>query len=152
MQRKKNLNPSVANPAARGRGFEQQLGGRLAVWAGGVALAAAGFFLVKYSIKIGLLTPPVRVILAAVFGIGLLQAGRMVGPSRISDAVRIAQALVGAGIASLYASAYTASAVYAPIPGWEGFIRHGRGDRDRRYPILAPRRADRCAGHAGRPF
>ena len=35
---------------------------------GRAALALAGFFLVRYSIEVGLVTPPVRVALGALFG------------------------------------------------------------------------------------
>ena len=51
--------------------FEELFGRRLPIWAGGVALAVAGVFMVRWSIERGLLTPEVRVILAFLFGLAL---------------------------------------------------------------------------------
>src|SRR5215510_5245828 len=47
--------------------LERQFGARLPVWIGGIALALAGFFLVRYTIEIGLLTETVRVVLGGIF-------------------------------------------------------------------------------------
>jgi uncharacterized membrane protein len=87
--------------------FERWVGGRLMIWVGGVALAVAGVLLVRYSIQIGLITPPVQMGLAALFGLTLLALGEY-ARSRADWAVdrRVAQALVGAGIFVLYATAY----------------------------------------------
>jgi uncharacterized membrane protein len=52
--------------------FEQQFGARLPVWIGGVALALAGFYMVKYSIETGLLSPTVRVVLGLMSSSSLL--------------------------------------------------------------------------------
>ena len=83
----------------RSIGFEQQFGAQLPVWIGGVALALAGFFLVKYSIETGLLSPVVRVITGLLFGCGLLCAADKVrAHPRFANGTRIAQALSGAGI------------------------------------------------------
>src|SRR5690606_37335160 len=49
--------------AAPGRpDLEQAIGGRWAVWIGGIALALGGIFLVRYSIEAGLLGPGARII------------------------------------------------------------------------------------------
>jgi uncharacterized membrane protein len=87
--------------------FERFVGGRLLIWIGGIALAVAGFFLVRYSI--GLITPPVRMMAAAAFGLLLIAAGELSRnrSGALGDA-RVAQALVGAGILVLYAAAYGA--------------------------------------------
>jgi len=97
--------------------FERFVGGRLLIWLGGIALVAAAVYLVRYSIEIGLVTPTLRMIGAAVFGLVLIAAGEA-ARARMSDDPRIAQALVGAGVAVLYAAAYGAHALYGLIgPG-----------------------------------
>jgi uncharacterized membrane protein len=87
--------------------FERWVGGRLMIWVGGIALAVAGVLLVRYSVQIGLITPPVQMGLAALFGLLLLGVGEY-ARSRADWALdrRVAQALVGAGIFVLYATAY----------------------------------------------
>ena len=103
-------------------GLESLIGARLPVWIGAIALVAAGFFLVRYSIEIGLLTPAVRTIIAALFA-ALLVAGSEVArrfPATRDDP-RIGQALAGAGIASAYGTLYIAAALYhliAPLPAF----------------------------------
>ena len=87
--------------------FERWVGGRLMIWVGGIALAVAGVLLVRYSIQIGLITPPVQMGMAALFGLLLLALGEL-ARSRADWTLdrRVAQALVGAGIFVLYATAY----------------------------------------------
>lgn len=103
-------------------GVERQFGALLPVWIGGVALALAGFFLVKYSIETGLLSPLARVTLGGAFGLGLLWAGdRARARPDLADGVRIAQALTGAGLADLYVSLFAATTLYdllGPLPGF----------------------------------
>lgn len=102
--------------------LEQQFGGKAFVWIGGIALALAGFFLVKYSIETGFLTEKVRVVLGLVFGLGLLGGSHVVRRmERLSDGTRIAQALAGAGIADLYGSLFAATTLYHLVPSWLGF-------------------------------
>lgn len=87
--------------------FERLVGGRLLIWIGGIALAVAGVFLVRYSIETGLVGPRVRMIMAALFGLALVGAGEAARRrSDLADDPRIAQALVGAGIFVLYATTY----------------------------------------------
>lgn len=103
-------------------GLESLIGARLPIWVGAIALIAAGFFLVRYSLEIGLLSPPVRTVLAALFA-ALLVAGSE-GARRLPatrEDPRIAQALAGAGIASAYGTLYIAAALYhliAPLPAF----------------------------------
>lgn len=89
-------------------GWEQRLGARAFVWVGAVTLALAGVFLVRYSIEEGYLSPQVRVVLAALFGFALIG-----GAERLrSRDDRVAQALAGAGVASLYGALFAAVALY----------------------------------------
>ncbi len=93
--------------------FEDLFGRRLPIWAGGIALAVSGFFLVRYSIEAGLITPSVRVILGFAFGLVLLAAAE--AAFRFEGVIkdeRVRQALAGAGLATLYASFYLAGSVY----------------------------------------
>jgi uncharacterized membrane protein len=96
--------------------FERLIGGRLLIWIGGIALALAGMFLIRHSIQIGLITPPVRMMMAAAFGLLLVAAGEY-ARSRADSAIdpRAAQALVGAGILVLYGAAYGAHVLYGLI-------------------------------------
>ena len=96
--------------------FEDIFGRRLPIWAGGIALAIGGIFLVLYSIEAGLLGPEVRVALSFVFGLVLLVAAEAAHrfPDRVSDP-RVRQALAGAAIATFYAAFYLAGAQYGLI-------------------------------------
>ena len=70
--------PSWPKPerAATGQpAIEEALTSRWLVWGGSLALAAGGYFLVKFSIEQGLLGPAVRISLASVLGIALVAAG-----------------------------------------------------------------------------
>ncbi len=102
--------------------FEENIGAKLPVWIGGVALALAGFFLVKYSIDNNLLSPAVRCGAGLLFGFGLLAAGNWVrARPGIADGARIGQAITGAGLADLYVSIYAATTLYQLIPATAGF-------------------------------
>lgn len=104
--------------------FEFNFGKKLPVWIGGIALALAGFFLVKYAIDEGWLTKEVRIFLGFVFGIGMIAAASYIrlGKPDMADGARIAQALTGAGIADLYATIFTATMMFHLIPPLTGFI------------------------------
>lgn len=87
--------------------FEALVGGRLLIWVGGVALVVAAIFLIRLTIDLGLITPELRMIAAAAFGLALLALGEGMKISGwLSDDPRIRQALVGAGLAVLYATVY----------------------------------------------
>lgn len=102
----------------RPAGLEQRLGARGFVWIGGLSMALAGAFLVKYSIDEGLLTEGLRVVLGLILGVALLVAGdRLRGQSRT-----IGQALTAAGVADLYASLYAAVALYHLISPAFAFV------------------------------
>ena len=117
--------PDEAGAAAREKtsaALERQFGARLPVWIGGIAIALSGLFLVKYSIDHNLMTPLVRVFLGGLMGGALLYGANWVHqrPS-FANGVRIAQALTGAGIVTLYVSCYAATRLYQIIPGFLGF-------------------------------
>lgn len=111
--------PQAPPPSATagGDGLEWQLGTRVAVWVGALALALAGAFLVKYSFDRGLLGPAARVTLGLVFGASLLAAGEWIRP-RVAG---IAQGLAAAGIAVLFAALLAGVNLYHLIPPSVGF-------------------------------
>jgi uncharacterized membrane protein len=110
--------PLTAAPAGvTPRALEERIGSRVFVWVGGVALALAGAFLVKYSIDAGLLGPGVRVGLGIALGIVLLAAGEFMH----SRSMRIAQALSAAGAACLFASLFAAVSLYHLLAPSLGF-------------------------------
>lgn len=99
--------------------LERLIGGKLPVWIGGAALVLASFFLVRYTIEIGLFGPGVRTLAAAGFSLLLLGGSEAARRHRATrDDPRIAQVLAGAGIASAYGTLYVAAALYHLIgPG-----------------------------------
>lgn len=110
--------PLPTLPPARGRGLEEALGAKVFVWIGGVALALAGAFLVKYSWENQLLPVSVRLVIAAVFGGAMVGVGTWLrGRSE-----RVAAALVGAGVADLYGVTFAASNVYHFLGPVTGFV------------------------------
>jgi uncharacterized membrane protein len=95
--------------------FERWVAGRLLIWLGGIALVLAAIFLIRYSIEVGLITPAARMVGAGLFGLTLLAIGEWARVGRLADDPRIAQALVGAGLAILYATIYGSQILYALI-------------------------------------
>jgi uncharacterized membrane protein len=98
--------------------LEEQLGARLSVWAGAIALALAGIFLVKYAVDKDLLGPALRVAMGVLFGATLVAGGEW---ARIRRSGRIGAGLSAAGIAVLYASFLAASDLYQLIPSLAAF-------------------------------
>ena len=96
--------------------FEELFGRRLPIWLGGIALAVAGVFLVRWSIERGLLSAGVRVAIAFAFGIALLVGAEVAyrKEERLRDP-RVRQALAGAGLATLYAAFYLAGTQYGLV-------------------------------------
>jgi uncharacterized membrane protein len=104
-----------------GRLFERWVAGRLLIWLGGIALVLSAIFLIRYSIEVGLITPAARMAGAGLFGLVLIAAGEWARAGRLADDPRIAQALVGAGIAVLYATLYGSHVLYALIGSHAAF-------------------------------
>lgn len=123
--------PLVADlPAAAPReSFEQRLTQRWAVWAGGLALALGGIFLVKYSIDLGLLGPGVRVMLGVLLGLGLIGFGawlrlRPAQGERLAalNASYVPPTITASGICIVFASIYAAYALYEFLPPLLAFL------------------------------
>lgn len=113
--------PAVPLPAAARESLESRLGARWAVWAGGLALALGGIFLVRYTIESGLLGPGARLSLAGLFGLVLIGAGeairRKVMPHHtlLHSNAMIPGVLTAAGSLSLFSAIYAAHAFYGFI-------------------------------------
>jgi uncharacterized membrane protein len=104
-----SLVPLEATPPKAG--WEERLGARAFIWVGAVTLALAAIFLVRYSIEQGYLSPEVRVILAALFGAGLIAGAERM---RARDD-RVAQGMAAAGVAALYGALLSAVSLYGMI-------------------------------------
>jgi len=106
-----SLIPVETGLETRGPGWEQRLGARAFIWIGAITLALAAIFLVRYSIEEGYLSPEVRVILAALFGAGLVAGAERM---RVRDD-RVAHGMAAAGIAALYGALLSAVTLYGMI-------------------------------------
>jgi uncharacterized membrane protein len=122
---------SKATAAAPAESLENLLGARWAVWAGGLALALGGVFLVRYSIESGLLGPGVRLTLAALFGLLLIAAGELIRRKALPKAEALyANAMVpgiltAAGAVSLFGAIYAAHGIYEFIGPTLAFLLLG---------------------------
>jgi uncharacterized membrane protein len=111
--------------------FENRLGARWAVWAGGIALALGGIFLVKYSIESGLLSPAVRLALAGIFGLLLWAAGEAIRRKAVPSVTAaysnamIPGVLTAAGSLTLFGVVYAAYGIYEYIGPATAFITLG---------------------------
>ncbi len=103
--------------------FELQLGAKLPVWIGSIALILGVFFLVKYSIENSLISPELRLFFGGAFGIALLAASEYARKNtKYQIPLRIRQATAGAGIAILYIIAYSAHSIYGFLGSTTAFL------------------------------
>ncbi|HEV7306953.1 DUF2339 domain-containing protein [Ensifer sp.] len=120
--------PVAAMALGPSESLESRLGARWAVWVGGVALALGGVFMVKYSIDAGLLSPAVRLTLAALFALLLLAAGEVIRRRAvpvIADEFRNAMIpgiLTAAGAVTLFGVVYAAHGIYDYIGTTTAFL------------------------------
>ncbi|MEO0474997.1 MAG: DUF2339 domain-containing protein [Planctomycetota bacterium] len=106
---------------ARRLTIEEVLAGKVFVWIGAIALVLTAAFLLKLGFDSGIITEPVRVIAAAVFGLALWAVGEWTR-SRVS---LISQALCGAAVAVLYASVLAAHSLYGLFGPGGGTLAFG---------------------------
>jgi len=111
--------------------LEEQFGTRWVVWAGGLALALGGFFLVRYSIEQDLFGPGARIFLGALLAVGLIAGGewtrrkeRLSGLPGIAIA-NIPSILTAAGTAVAYATVYASYALYHFVDAPVAFVLLG---------------------------
>ena len=122
--------PAAAAPEATvsSGDFERVLTSKWLVWLGGVVLALAGVFLVKYSIDMGWLGPAVRCTLGVIGGLVLMVGGEWLRRQPLQRAIAsvepnyVAAALTAAGVVTVYASIYAAYGLYDLMPPLLAFI------------------------------
>jgi uncharacterized membrane protein len=120
--------PAAAKPKIS---LEERFGTQWVVWAGGIALALGGFFLVRQAIEQGWFGPLVQVLLGAALALALIAAGEwtrrhevLTGVTGLPNA-HIPSVLTAAGTAIAYADAYAAYAVYGLIGPAVAFVLLG---------------------------
>ncbi len=101
-------------PRPRERKLEQWLAENGLAWMGGGAFALGGIMLVAIAVQQSWFTPLVRLYCALALGVGLIGASEWVRRRPDAHAL-VAALLAGAGVASFYATAWAAHALYAYI-------------------------------------
>jgi len=124
--------PSAAPPPTKPKiSLEERFGTQWVVWAGGIALALGGFFLVRQAIEQGWFGPRVQVLLGAALALALIAAGAWTRRHEVLTGVtglpkaHIPSVLTAAGTAIAYADAYAAYAVYGLIGPAVAFVLLG---------------------------
>src|SRR5262249_28355887 len=107
-----------APPPAPGPSLEERFGTQWVVWAGGVAVAFGGFFLLRYSIEQEWFGPGMRVFLGALLALSLVAGGEwarrqelLTGTPGIASA-HIPSILTAAGPTIAYADIWAAYELY----------------------------------------
>jgi uncharacterized membrane protein len=129
--------PASAAALRPAMGFEERFGTQWVVWVGGLALALGGFFLVRYSVQLGLVGPGVRVTLGAVLAAALIAAGewarrndqhsgilQALGTAVVPRA-HIPSMLTAVGTTIAYADIYAAYALYGFLAPAAAFLLLG---------------------------
>lgn len=107
-----------AAPAKPRQSLESMIAAQWTVWVGGLALALAGIFTVKYSIDQGLFSPAVRLSAAAVFGLVLVAVGEFMRRRAMpAEGNRFRHAMIpgiltAAGTLTLFGAIYVAHGFY----------------------------------------
>lgn len=122
----------ISEPGAPAkRDIETALGGRWAVWVGGLALALGGVFLVRYSIEAGLLGPKIRLTLAALLGIAAAGGGEYLRRSGMKvplggiNGAYLPGILTAAGAFILFGTVYAAHGLYGFVGPALAFVLLG---------------------------
>lgn len=108
--------------------IESKIGGRWAVWLGGLTLGLGGLFLVRYSIEAGLISPAVRLLAALVFGLVLIAGGELlrrkgkIAFDALPSSVSIPGLLTAAGAITLFGTIYVAHDFYSYIGATSAFV------------------------------
>jgi uncharacterized membrane protein len=107
--------------------IESRIGGSWTVWLGGITLGLGGLFLVKYSIEAGLLSPAVRLSLAALFALALGICGEFlrrkggISLDALPKNVSIPGLLTAAAAITLFGTIYIAYDFYGFIGATTAF-------------------------------
>lgn len=109
--------PQIKEPL-EARSLEEIFASQWLVWLGGLTIALAGIFLVKYSIEHQLLSPAIRVTLGFVLGVALVGGGEWLRQRPLQRAIASVQAnfvppaLTGAGVMICFGSVYASYALF----------------------------------------
>ena len=111
----------------RNRDWERLIAANWMVWAGGLALAFGGLFLVRVAIDAGYFGPLQRTIAAALLGGGLItfafRALRLDTVKAAKNAVRfVPHVIAGAGLISLYGAAIASGVMYQFVSPLTAFV------------------------------
>ena len=124
--------PAPPAPAARPKiSLEERFGTQWVVWAGGIALALGGFFLVRQAIEQGWFGPGARVLLAGAVALALIGAGEWTRRRELQTGLaglpkaHIPSVLTAAGTTIAYADVYAAYALYGFIGPTAAFLLLG---------------------------
>ncbi len=99
--------------------WEQWVGVKLFSVAAGLLVALAAVFFVRWSIDAGLITPPIRMAGATLFGLALVALSE----TRFARSYRLtAQSLIAGGIATLFATFFAARVFWHLTPAWLTFL------------------------------
>lgn len=111
--------PPPVEPPARRFDWEGLVGVKLFSWVAGVALALAAVFFLRYSIDQGWLSPAVRSVIGLLVGISLVVGCELKVARRYSVT---ANALDGAGLFTLFATAFAAHSLWHLIGALAAFL------------------------------
>lgn len=120
--------PTIQAPVKPKQSLESLIAAQWTVWVGGIALALAGIFAVKYSIDQGLFSPAVRLSAAAVFGLVLIAAGEFMrrravpAESTVFRHAMIPGVLTAAGTLTLFGAVYVAHGFYGYFGPTAAFV------------------------------
>ncbi len=118
--------PPLPPAKSRAEGVEQALTSRWLVWLGAVAVGLSAVFLFSYAIEQGWLGPLPRVVMGLILGAALIAGGEWTHRHPIDGFARagfaqavkpdyVPQALTAAGLFALYATVFSAHALYGLI-------------------------------------
>ncbi len=109
--------PEAKEPTEK-KSLEELFASQWLVWLGGITIALAGIFLVKYSVEHQLLSPAVRVALGFLLGVALVCGGEWLRQRPLQRAIASLQpdyvppALAGAGVLICFGSVYASYALF----------------------------------------
>ena len=117
--------PATERPDSE-RDWERLIAANWMIWAGGLALAVGGLFLVRAAIDAGYFGPLQRTIAAALFGVGLIAGAFKLGRSETvksaDTAVRfLPQVLAAAGVISLFGASIACGMIYSFVSPFTAF-------------------------------